>query len=286
MEPTPIEPTPVGPPQKGHRIREYFESKLQNNPKILRLAGWGVLGLFAVLFLLSFLPAFFAESVQDSLEKGNLPVERFVWNPLEFLQAGFRHSSATRFEQALALDPVNSSALQLQYLSAVRYLAYRPRDPEALSAVAYYYFLQGSNLPAESLALKSLALDPMNLRIRRYVILCQALPFDLREKFLNSSWIYIASQENMIKYLDAAKPKIKALFLLGKIVGLFWVSKDNPVYLYNHLSVFNFRNREWKKVIDREENWTGNQYAFSLFLSDPLKWKDDAMDCLDDEAVT
>ena len=281
MEPSVQPPASNYPLSPAPRPVPRFQKML----KISLITVGVLLAAFLVTFTMSFISASSLKAFQKDLENGTLKSPVVLGNPLRFLQVSLRAADAEKFKDAVEnydgrLDPVKE-----RYPGAVAYLAYNPNSAEVLSMIARYYFLSNSRLPAETLALKAVALDPYNLTSRRAPVLCQALHADQRERLMAGTWAIISMQEQFLKYFEKVKGRDKALLYFGQLLGQLLAKKEaNPVW-NNFISWSTAKNEEKLKSLEKEGDWLKYQYAFGLFLNDQLRWKDDAKDCLDEEAV-
>jgi hypothetical protein len=276
--PQPSSSYPLSPaPRPGPPIR-----------KILRLslvAGAVLLAILLFFLKMSFLSASDLQAFQKNLENGEVKSPVSAGNPFHFLQVSLRSTGAKKFKEAVENYDGRLEPLKDGYPDAVSYLAYNPDSSEILSMVAHYYFLSGSRLPAETLALKAVALDPYDLTARRAPVLCQALHFDQRERLMAGTWEIIRTQKQFLGYFLKVKGGEKPLFFLGQFLGRFLAKKGSDRAWLNFISWSGSDNEKKLVDLEKEEDWLKCQYAFGLFLTDQLRWKEDARDCLDDEAV-
>ncbi len=124
----------------------------------MELAG-GVALFLLILFMLSGFSSGQLKSIQTQLEKGNLP-SSWSLNPFRSLKADETLADRAAFKAAVDQVPPDLAGLQAAYPNEVKYLAYHPQDAEAVADLAEYFYLGGMDLPAESLALKAVELDP------------------------------------------------------------------------------------------------------------------------------
>lgn len=234
---------------------------------------------------MSFISTTDLQDFQKNLENGDLKSPVSSGNPALFLQVDWRRGGAEKFEEAVESYNGRLEPLKERYPAAVEYLAYNPKSAEILSMVARYYFFSGSQLPAEKLALKAVASDPFDITARNGAVFCQALHTDQRERLMAGTWEVIELQKQWLDYFLKAKGREKIYICLAEILSRFLPPKQDRPDWGNLISLFRAKNEERLEFLKKEEDWLKYQYAFGLFLTDPLRWKEDARDCLDDEAV-
>jgi len=266
-----MEQTPdLQPVVKNHSLR---------NKILLGLAGILLL-TFLVFFGLSFIDQDELNGFRANLENGDLGKTSVSHNFLNRLQISLHRPAANRFRDKVDQFDGSLEPLAAEYPSAVSYLAYDSHSSDIEAAVARYYFLSGKASAAESLSLNAVVSDPYNFRARRIAVLCQAFSPERRERFTAASWDLISKNEQVINYYTEAKFWQKMLYygwyLFERVTQKFIFTYAND----NFLSLFNFLNQKRLEYLKKEEDWIKHQYAFSLFLTDPMRWENDANDGL------
>ena len=220
---------------------------------------------------------------QAELENGNL-IGSISANPFRALRAKSSVSGYLIFKNLLGQTPVDLRDLKTAYPDAVKYLAYHSGDAEALAGVARYYFLSGMNLPAETLALKAVEMDPFNRAVRQSACLSQAYSFTYRERTMAANLDLLNSERNFVKSLKDIPPSKRVYY---KVYWFFWKRSQKQNYHFEPED-YSFDpdvNKARLKVLEDEEQKLIPQYAFSLFLTDPSRWAPDALDLIDGKAL-